>query len=128
MLSVTGKNQRLLRRRYHNFHTHRLHGVFAVGRRPCCRPENREYTFNAYLHTLTFCKVAYLRQRLRAFGENSRKYVRQIRISCDGDDSVELRPGDCVRVGKSKYYADFIRIKNESFIDVLNSKLAQRRA
>ena len=52
----------------------------------------------------------------------------KIRISCDGDDSVELRPGDCVRVGKSKYYADFIRIKNESFIDVLNSKLAQRRA
>lgn len=52
----------------------------------------------------------------------------KIRISCDGDDSVELRPGDCVRVGKSKYYANFIRIKNESFIDVLNSKLAQRRA
>lgn len=128
MLSVTGKNQRLLRRRYHNFHTHRLHGVFAVGRRPCCRPENREYTFNAYLHTLTFA-------RSLIFGNDSVLSVKipentsdKIRISCDGDDSVELRPGDCVRVGKSKYYADFIRIKNESFIDVLNSKLAQRRA
>lgn len=80
------------------------------------------------MHTLTFA-------RSLIFGNDSVLSVKipentsdKIRISCDGDDSVELRPGDCVRVGKSKYYADFIRIKNESFIDVLNSKLAQRRA
>lgn len=94
---------------------------------PVVDPKSRVY-FNAYLHTFTFA-------RSLIFGNDSVLSVKipentsdKIRISCDGDDSVELRPGDCVRVGKSKYYADFIRIKNESFIDVLNSKLAQRRA
>lgn len=48
-------------------------------------------------------------------------------ISCDGDPSVEVKPGDKIIVRKSKQYADFIRLKNESFIDVLNCKLAQRR-
>ncbi len=51
----------------------------------------------------------------------------KICISCDGDDSVEIPCGSKLIIKKSSVYADFIRIKNESFIDVLNSKLAQRR-
>lgn len=51
-----------------------------------------------------------------------------IRISCDGDPSFTVEPGSVLTVKKAKRYADFIRIKNDSFIDVLNSKLAQRRA
>lgn len=51
----------------------------------------------------------------------------KICISCDGDDSVEIPCGSRLIIKKSGVYADFIRIKNESFIDVLNSKLAQRR-
>ena len=87
------------------------------------------------LHQEKHSLVVLLEKDFVIFGNDSVLSVKipgntsdKIRISCDGDDSVELRPGDCVRVGKSKYYADFIRIKNESFIDVLNSKLAQRRA
>lgn len=49
-------------------------------------------------------------------------------ISCDGDPSFAVEAGSIVTVRKSAQYADFIRIKNDSFIDVLNSKLAQRRA
>lgn len=49
-------------------------------------------------------------------------------ISCDGEDAVKLNANDRIIVKKSEYSADFIRLKNESFIDVLNSKLSQRRA
>lgn len=48
-------------------------------------------------------------------------------ISCDGDDSVVIPAGSRLVIKKSKVYADFIRIKNDSFIDILNSKLSQRR-
>ncbi|MGN0519408.1 MAG: NAD(+)/NADH kinase [Candidatus Fimenecus sp.] len=51
-----------------------------------------------------------------------------IYISCDGERSEQILPGSVLTVKKSKNYADFIRIKNDSFIDVLNSKLSQRRA
>lgn len=51
-----------------------------------------------------------------------------IYISCDGERSERILPGSVLIVKKSKMYADFIRIKNDSFIDVLNSKLSQRRA
>lgn len=51
----------------------------------------------------------------------------KICISCDGDDSVSIPSGSKIIIKKSNIYADFIRIKNDSFIDVLNSKLAQRR-
>lgn len=49
-------------------------------------------------------------------------------ISCDGEDTVKLNANDRIIVKNSEYSADFIRLKNESFIDVLNSKLSQRRA
>lgn len=48
-------------------------------------------------------------------------------ISCDGDDSVLIPSGSKLVIKKSEIYADFIRIKNDSFIDILNSKLSQRR-
>ena len=48
-------------------------------------------------------------------------------ISCDGDDSIVIPAGSKLIIKKSKVYADFIRIKNDSFIDILNSKLSQRR-
>lgn len=51
----------------------------------------------------------------------------KICISCDGDDSVNIPSGSIIKIKKSDIYANFIRIKNDSFIDVLNSKLAQRR-
>lgn len=51
----------------------------------------------------------------------------QICISCDGEDSVIIPSGSKLVIKKSDVYADFIRIKNDSFIDVLNSKLSQRR-
>ncbi len=51
----------------------------------------------------------------------------EICISCDGDESVKITAGCKIIIKKSKVHADFIRIKNDSFIDVLNSKLAQRR-
>ena len=51
-----------------------------------------------------------------------------IYISCDGEPSEQILPGSVLTVKKYENYADFIRIKNDSFIDVLNSKLSQRRA
>ena len=53
---------------------------------------------------------------------------KDVYISCDGDPSFSLEPGSILTVRKAKRYADFIRIKQDSFIDVLNSKLSQRRA
>lgn len=52
----------------------------------------------------------------------------EIYFSCDGEASQPLASGSVLTVKKSACYADFIRIKNDSFIDVLNSKLSQRRA
>ncbi|MEG1834825.1 MAG: NAD(+)/NADH kinase [Oscillospiraceae bacterium] len=51
----------------------------------------------------------------------------KIFISCDGDNSFELKNGNKIIVKKAEISADFIRIKTDSFIDVLNSKLTQRR-
>lgn len=48
-------------------------------------------------------------------------------ISCDGGETEKFPLGGEILVKKSKLRADFIRIKSDSFIDVLNSKLAQRR-
>ena len=51
-----------------------------------------------------------------------------IYISCDGDESVRVAPGSTLTVKRAEKSAEFIRIKPDSFIDVLNSKLSQRRA
>ena len=49
-------------------------------------------------------------------------------LSCDGEDGCEIPAASRVKIGRSGQYAEFIRIKSDSFIDILNTKLAQRRA
>lgn len=49
-----------------------------------------------------------------------------INVSCDGD-TVTLQKGCSINITKSSAYAEFIRIKTDSFLDILNNKLAQRR-
>lgn len=53
--------------------------------------------------------------------------TQKVAVSCDGDDSLIIGANSRVIIRKSESFASFIRIKNDSFIDVLNSKLAQRR-
>ena len=49
-----------------------------------------------------------------------------INVSCDGD-TVKLTKGCVITVTKAPVYGKFIRIKSDTFLDVLNNKLAQRR-
>lgn len=49
-------------------------------------------------------------------------------LSCDGCKAIELRENNKVVIKKAGFAAKFIRIKADSFIDVLSQKLAQRRA
>lgn len=49
-----------------------------------------------------------------------------INVSCDGD-TVKLTKGCVITVTKAPVYGEFIRIKSDTFLDVLNNKLAQRR-
>lgn len=48
-------------------------------------------------------------------------------VSCDGEDSVRIDPGSVLTVTKAPFYSEFIRIKTDTFLDILNNKLAQRR-
>ena len=45
-------------------------------------------------------------------------------LSLDGEESIEIKPNDIIKLKKSDKHADFIRIKNEAFFEVLNNKLA----
>lgn len=49
-------------------------------------------------------------------------------LSCDGCKSIDLREHNRIVIKKADVSAQFIRIKSDSFIDVLSQKLAQRRA
>ncbi len=51
----------------------------------------------------------------------------RICLSTDGENSLELTEDFEIIIKKSKYYAEFIRIKSDEFFDILNSKLAQRK-
>lgn len=51
----------------------------------------------------------------------------EIGLSCDGEETVFVESGSYVRVKKAEIYGEFIRIKNDTFLDILNSKLEQRR-
>ena len=51
----------------------------------------------------------------------------QIGLSCDGEDTIIVPSEHYVNVTKADMSADFIRIKNETFLEILNTKLAQRR-
>ncbi len=57
----------------------------------------------------------------------SAKKSQKICVSADGGKSIELYDDVTVKVKKSPYYAEFIRIKSDEFYDILNSKLSQRR-
>ncbi len=57
----------------------------------------------------------------------SAKANQKICVSADGEKSIELTDNFEVVIKKSKYYAEFIRIKSDEFYDILNSKLTQRR-
>lgn len=51
----------------------------------------------------------------------------EIGLSCDGEDAVAVGKGCSVRVTRAENCGEFIRIKNENFLEILNSKLEQRR-
>lgn len=51
----------------------------------------------------------------------------ELGLSCDGEDTVVVPPEHYVLVRKAEIYGEFIRIKNETFLEILNSKLEQRR-
>lgn len=51
----------------------------------------------------------------------------EIGLSCDGEDTVFVGSGSYIKVTKADIYGEFIRIKNDTFLDILNSKLEQRR-
>lgn len=48
-------------------------------------------------------------------------------LSTDGEPSLLIDADSSIYISKSKYYAEFIRIKSDEFFDILNSKLTQRR-
>lgn len=51
----------------------------------------------------------------------------EIGISCDGENTITIENNCFVRITKAESQGEFIRIKNENFLEILNSKLAQRR-
>lgn len=51
----------------------------------------------------------------------------EIGLSCDGEDTLTVDAGSYVTVSRAEVQGEFIRIKNETFLEILNSKLEQRR-
>lgn len=51
----------------------------------------------------------------------------ELGLSCDGEDTIIVPEGHYVLVRKAEIFGEFIRIKNETFLEILNSKLEQRR-
>ena len=49
-------------------------------------------------------------------------------VSCDGNESIVIPVNSKVSIKRAKKSAEFIRIKNDMFVDILNTKLSQRRA
>ncbi len=56
--------------------------------------------------------------------KNARCRNNDIYLSVDGKEVFEIGSGDVVRIAKSKYTALIVSQKNNSFIEVLNSKLS----
>lgn len=66
------------------------------------------------------------------FAKDSRFEIKALRksktsLSCDGDNPVAIPDSATVKIRKSGLSANFIRIKTDTFMDVLNVKLEQRR-
>ncbi len=45
-------------------------------------------------------------------------------LSCDGQSAINIPENAVVRVKRSEKYASFIKVKNETFIDILNKKIS----
>ena len=45
-------------------------------------------------------------------------------LSCDGQSAINIPENATVKVKRSEKYATFIKVKNETFIDVLNKKIS----
>lgn len=52
---------------------------------------------------------------------------KEIGLSCDGEETVFVDGDSYITVKKADMCGEFIRIKNETFLEILNSKLEQRR-
>ena len=48
-------------------------------------------------------------------------------LSCDGEKTVYIEKGGFVTVSRADVFGEFIRIKNDTFLEILNSKLEQCR-
>ena len=48
----------------------------------------------------------------------------ELLLSLDGEDSYNIEIGDKIIIKKSDKFAEFIRIKNDAFFEILNTKLA----
>lgn len=57
----------------------------------------------------------------------SAKESQKICVSTDGEKSIVLSDNFEIKIMKSEYHAEFIRIKSDEFFDILNNKLTQRR-
>lgn len=49
-------------------------------------------------------------------------------LSCDGETAIDLSEGSRLVVERAQRYSKIIRIKSDSFTDILNAKLIERRA
>ena len=45
-------------------------------------------------------------------------------LSCDGEEAVPIPDGATVKISVSEVKAEFIKVKNETFIDILNKKMS----
>lgn len=46
-------------------------------------------------------------------------------LSCDGEKAVAIPEGSIVKIETSKEKAEFIKVKNDTFIDILNKKMTK---
>ncbi len=60
-------------------------------------------------------------ERMRVYA--TKEDETELCVSCDGEPPVSIGAGCSVVVQKSTMAADFIRIKSDSFIEILNSKM-----
>ena len=51
---------------------------------------------------------------------------KELYLSLDGGPTIEFGPNDVIEVTKSDTVADFIRIKNDAFFEILNKKLLDK--
>ena len=45
-------------------------------------------------------------------------------LACDGEEAVAIPDGATVKISNSEVKAEFIKVKNETFIDILNKKMS----